>query len=92
MSDQNFNVNTNGPNPPVRSFLPTVTNSMKWWLAIFLGILFFLIAFGGTYNLTNAVWTGIGLPSFLNAPGCPNTWGVFIHAVVFTLLIRLILW
>jgi heme A synthase len=87
-----MNVNPNDPSTPIRSYLPLVTNSMKWWLAIFLGILFFLIALGGTYNLTNAIWTGIRLPSFLNAPGCPNTWGVLIHAIVFVLLIRLILW
>lgn len=83
---------SSSPTTPIRSFLPSVTNSMKWWLAIFLGILFFLIAFGGTYNLTNSIWTGIGLPSFLKAPGCPNTTGVLIHAIVFVLLIRLILW
>lgn len=78
--------------PCARTYLPTVTNSMKWWLAIFLGILFFIIAFGGTYTLTNALWTGLGLPCYLVAPGCPNVWGVFIHAIIFILIIRLILW
>jgi len=77
---------------PIRTYLPTVTNSMKWWLSIFLGLLFFIVAFPGTYNLTNALWTGIGLPSFLTAPGCPTTLAVFVHAIVFAIIIRLLLW
>lgn len=92
MDNQNGNVPNNAIPAPVRTYLPTVTNSMKWWLAIFLGVLFFIIAFGGTYNLTNAIWTSVGLPTYLNAPGCPNVFGVFLHAIVFALLIRLILW
>ena len=75
-----------------RPYLPTVTSTMKWWLAIFLGFLFFLIAYGGTYNFTNCVWTSAGLPSYLCAPGCPNICGVIIHAIIFVLIIRLILW
>jgi hypothetical protein len=83
---------TSGNNGPARSYLPTVTNSMKWWLAILLGVLFFVIAFPGTYNLTNAIWTSLGLPSFLTAPGCPTTLAVLIHALVFALIVRLLLW
>lgn len=79
-------------NAPVRTYLPTVTNSMKWWLAIFLGILFFIIAAPVTYNVTNCIWTSVCLPSYLCAPGCPNVWGVLIHAIIFILLIRLFLW
>ncbi len=78
--------------PAVRTYLPTVTNSMKWWLAIFLGLIAFLIFLGATYNVTNSIWTAIGLPSFLNGPGNPKVWGVLIHAIIFALIIRLILW
>lgn len=74
-----------------RPYLPKVTNSMKWWLAIFLGFLFFLIAYGGTYNFTNYAWTCAGLPSYLCGPGCPTVWGVVVHAIIFILIIRLIL-
>ena len=80
------------PNAPIRTYLPTVTNSMKWWLAIFLGILAFIIFFPGTFNLTNAIWTSFGLPSFLQAPGSPTVVGVLIHAVIFAVIIRLVLW
>ena len=77
---------------PIRTYLPTVTNSMKWWLAIFLGFLAFLIFLPIMYNLTNAAWTGLCLPSLLNGSGSPKVIGVLIQAVLFALLIRLILW
>jgi hypothetical protein len=72
--------------------LPTVTSSMKWFLALLLGLIAFLIFFGGTYNLSNAIWTGVGGRSYLIAPGCPNVWGVLVHAIIFVLIIRLLLW
>jgi hypothetical protein len=81
-----------GTTPPVRTYFPTVTSSMKWWLSIFLGILAFLIFFGGTYNVTNSIWVSLGLPSFLYGPGCPTVGAVVIHAIIFALIIRLILW
>ncbi len=72
--------------------VPTVTNSAKWWLALAIGFFFFVFAFGGAYSLTNALWTRVGGPSFLVAPGCPNTIGVLTHTILFVLFIRLILW
>lgn len=78
--------------PCVRTYLPCVTSAMKWWLAVLLGILYFIVAFGGTYNFTNALWTGLCLPSYINTSGCPKSFGVFVHAIVFILIIRLILW
>lgn len=92
MSDLTGTPVVTAPSAPIRTYLPTVTSSMKWWLAIFLGLLFFIVAFPGTYNLTNAIWTSLGLPSFLQAPGCPTTVGVLIHAIIFLIIIRLILW
>jgi hypothetical protein len=77
---------------PIRTYLPTVTNSMKWWLAIFLGFIAFLIFLPVMYNLTNSIWTGLGLPSLLNGFGSPKVVGVLIQAILFALLIRLILW
>ena len=78
--------------PPVRTYLPVVTSCMKWWVAIFLGILFFIFAYGGTYNFTNAVWTSGCLPSYLCRPGCATTLGVFIHAILFMFVVRLLLY
>jgi len=77
---------------PIRTYLPTVTSSMKWWLAIFLGFIAFLIFLPIMYNLTNSLWTGLGLPSLLNTFGSPRVVGVLVQAILFALLIRLILW
>jgi len=65
---------------------------MKWWLAIFLGLIFFVLAIGAAYNFTAWVWTTMGLPCYLRCDGCPNGWGVFVHALIFILIIRIILW
>jgi hypothetical protein len=74
------------------SVVPSVTSPMKWWLAIILGFIFFIFAYGGTYNLTNKIWTTLGGKSYLTNSGSPNIWGVIIHAILFTLFIRLLLW
>lgn len=79
-------------NAPVRTYLPTVTNSMKWWLAIFLGILFFIFALPISFYVVNSVWTCLCLPSFMCPEGCAKVWGVLIMAILFTIVIRLILW
>lgn len=83
-----------GPSPPVptRAYLPTVTSSMKWWLAILMGILFLIFAFPGTYNLVNSIWTTVGLPSLLQSPGKPTIWGLVVQAILFLLFIRILLW
>ena len=82
---------TPATNNGIRSFIPVVTNSMKWWLAIFLALLFFIIAFPGTYKLTNTLWTAVGLPSYMTG-GCPSVIGVLIHAAIFGIIVRLLLW
>lgn len=74
------------------TIVPSVTSAMKWWLAILVGFIFFIFAYGGTYNLTNKVWTSLGGKSYVGNPQSPRTWGVIIHAILFTLFIRLILW
>jgi len=72
--------------------MPYVTNSMKWWLALFLGALFFLLALPYTYQLINMGITGVGLPSVLTGDSCPTVMAVLINAILFVLIIRLILW
>jgi len=80
-------MNTTGP-----SLRPTVTSSMKWWMVVLLALLFFVIAFPGTYTLTNSIWTGLGLPSYLTPGGCPTVLAVLIHAIIFGLIVRILLW
>lgn len=76
----------------VRSCGVKWSSSAKWWLAIFVAIIFFIIAAPCTYNLTNGIVEAAGLPGFLCAPGCPNIWGVLLHAVVFAIVLRIIMW
>ena len=70
---------------------PTITSSMKWWMSILLAFFFFLLAYPGTYYLTNSLWTSLGFTSYLNN-GCPTVTAVLIHAILFGLLIRVLLW
>ena len=75
-----------------RSYLPCITSSMKWLLALALALLFLIFAYSGTYCLTNSILSELCVPSYYCAPGCVTTGGVLIHALVFLLVVRLILW
>lgn len=67
------------------NYLPIVTNSMKWWLSILLGVLFFLLASPWAFKVTDSL-TGL-------APGgVPTTAAVVIHAVIFAVILRLFMW
>jgi protein-S-isoprenylcysteine O-methyltransferase Ste14 len=60
------------------------TNSEKWWCAIVLGVLFALISSSFVYSITNNVvhtWCG----------GGATILGVFIHTLVYILIVRLLL-
>lgn len=75
---------------PKRSYLPTVTSSMKWWLAIVLGLLFFVVSSPLSYRLTNSIWNGLKLPG--GGLGSPTLIGSLLHAVVFAIIIRILIW
>lgn len=76
----------------LRAYVPCISSSMKTWVAVLLAILFFVVAYAGTYNLTNGVAQCIGFSGYLCAPGCPNLIGTVVHAILFGLLVRLFLW
>ena len=46
--DSNRKDNTDDLETAGQTVVPTVTSAMKWWLALILGVLFFLLSFGGT--------------------------------------------
>lgn len=69
--------------------IPTVTSSVKWWLAILLGALFFFLAFSPAYNFSRTIWTKV---SGKQIAGCPNNWIILVHAIIYGLIIRLVLW
>ena len=67
-------------------------NSMdKWRYTLITTVLFLIIVNPMTYKLTNKIFSKI-FGSLANASsGCPSMLGIGIHAVVFTLLLRLLM-
>jgi hypothetical protein len=62
----------------------------KWVSAIIAGLLFLLLASPVAYNLSNSVLAPVGL-STVDRRDCPNVNGLVVHAILFTLILRLIM-
>ena len=64
------------------------TNEQKWMISVTSGILFYIIALPQTYEcITNPIFENtIGVR--LEKQGKPTTIGVFIHAIIFLLIVR----
>ena len=60
----------------------------KWRWAIYIGLIFLLVANPYTYNLTQRLFG-----SFMNVAinGCPTTSGVILHCIILIILIRLLM-
>ena len=67
-----------------------LTSSQKWWLALLVGVLFFIIASPLAYRLTSTASISLGFGP-TSGPGA-NWGGLLLHAIIFALLVRLILW
>jgi hypothetical protein len=66
------------------------TNEQKWVISLISGILFYIIALPQTYEcVTNPIFESLDLPLLRN--GSPSTFGVFVHAIVFFLIVRLMM-
>lgn len=61
------------------------TNVQKWVCALLLAVLFAVVAHPGTFNLVNNVVS-------VTEGGVPTNLGVAVHAVVFLLLARALMW
>lgn len=76
----------------------TATPAMKWWLSIFLGLLFFILALPATYRLTGQVYGIVRASDDFIGGDClpreysPSITGVVAHSALFTLVVRLIMW
>ena len=71
--------------------VPTVTSTMKWWLAIVLALVTFLLFNPGTLRLVNGIFTSIHMPSVTNETGI--TWfGTLVMSLLYLIIIRVILW
>lgn len=66
------------------------TSNDKWVASVISGLLFLLLASPFTYTITNSVTSGFGLV-MADSEGCPNIAGILVHAVVFTVLLRLLM-
>lgn len=67
-----------------------LSNGNKWTIAFVAAVLFFIISLPFVYGVTNSLFGAIGVRT--TTPGGPTIWGILIHAIVFMLLLRLILW
>lgn len=63
-----------------------LTNAQKWWASFVAALIFILISAPFTYSITN------GLFGHTTNPGGPTAWGLILHAIVFLLIIRLLMW
>lgn len=66
------------------------SNETKWWAAIILGILFFILASPLVTGWINMLFDALfGTKNFISSPGGLSLWGLFIMSIIFTLIVRL---
>jgi len=59
----------------------------KWQITIFSAFIFILVIHPYTYKFTQKVLGGL-LGKIADANGCPTTFGLIIHTIVYILLVR----
>jgi hypothetical protein len=84
---QSKNGAQNGPCSNAAFIQPT--SGQKWWAAILLGLIFFILSSRVAYGLTNSLTSKIGVPHMRDGPPFID---LLIHTVLFILIVRLILW
>lgn len=68
-----------------------VTSGQKWWAAVVLGFVFFIISSPVAYHITSQVTLNtIGSPLMYGTG--PTLAGLLVHTIIFVLIVRLILW
>jgi hypothetical protein len=67
------------------------TNSEKWWAAILVGILFALFSSNLMYGITDSFLSGMNLNTFTGNCGGPTIFGLILHTIIFTLIIRILM-
>jgi hypothetical protein len=63
------------------------TNSEKWMISLYSGLLFLVIASPLMYSLVNSITSAIGVET-ASENGCPKMVGLILHALVFLLIVR----
>ena len=64
-----------------------LSSAQKWKYTLITTVIFLLVVMPLTYKLTNRI-LGKVLGKLCDASGCPTMMGIFIHTIVFTLLLR----
>lgn len=69
------------------------SNSTKWKISILSGIIFLIISAPLLYKLTDGLLKKISPNlSLCNSDGCPTQLGLIVHAIVFILITRMLMW
>jgi len=72
---------------------PTTDGARKWKYTLITTAIFLLIANPYTYILVNNIFTGLfgTMGKVSSADGCPTLLGFILHAIVFTLILRVVM-
>ena len=65
------------------------SNTSKWYSSLISGLLFALLTSSFFYSITNSVTKSVGLT--VANQGCPNLAGLFLHAILFMIFMRMLL-
>lgn len=68
-----------------------ITSGQKWWAAVILGFIFFLISSSVAYNITSQITVNTIGTVLIYGAG-PTLTGLLFHTFIFILVVRLILW
>lgn len=61
----------------------------KWVISVWSALLFLIIASPLMFSITGELFSKLGLK--IQENGCPNFIGLFLHAIVFAILIRVMM-
>lgn len=91
LNDSRLTPNGNGSLETKELYAQRPTEGQKWWAAVIFGFVFGLVASPALYHVTSKITTTAGYNPTMSGPG-PSTFGLFLHSIIFILMIRLILW
>jgi len=63
------------------------SSSMKWQITFFSALIFLIVVSPYTYRLTQRLFGGL-VGKIAEPNGCPTTLGLFVHTIVYILLVR----
>jgi len=66
------------------------TSKDKWIVAAMAGLLFLLVASPYLYSVVNSLTSSVGVPTSTSG-GTPNLFGLLFHALIFTVVVRLLM-